>query len=238
MSFFAVLIASLLGSAHCVGMCGGIIACCIGQSELSSRLTQVLYHLGRLFTYLILGALAGYLGQTVDHWGDLLGIQRIAAIGSGILLIASGVIKLLRSNTRLGPNKFSALTTGSKFLTTLYALVFRSAKLPNWGLRAFLIGALSTLLPCGWLYSFVAVAAGSSSAFNGTLIMLAFWLGTVPALSFFGSVTGVLTGRAQRYIPSVTATLLIVAGLFALSTRMPGTVHHHSHHHVHHVTQG
>jgi sulfite exporter TauE/SafE len=86
--------------------------------------------------------------------------------------------------------------------------------------RAGATGLLTTLLPCGWLYAFVAVAAGSGSAFNGAATMVFFWLGTIPALTVLGAVTQRLAIRYGSRIPVAMATVVVVFGLLTIAGRI------------------
>jgi uncharacterized protein len=85
--------------------------------------------------------------------------------------------------------------------------------------RGLGIGMLTTLLPCGWLWTFVLLAAASASVLSGTLIMAVFWAGSVPILS--GVALGVrsLLGPLQRHAPRLASIVLIAAGVFTLTHR-------------------
>ena len=82
--------------------------------------------------------------------------------------------------------------------------------------RAWSIGALSGLLPCGWLYAFVAVAAATGTPWMGALVMAAFWLGTLPLLAAFGMGIRRALPSVERKLPQWTAVLMVVAGLYVL----------------------
>ena len=85
--------------------------------------------------------------------------------------------------------------------------------------RAATIGLLSALLPCGWLYAFAVIAAGTASAAWGAAVMTAFWLGTVPVLASLGVGVQALTGTLGRRIPLATALLLVALGLYTIAGR-------------------
>ena len=94
--------------------------------------------------------------------------------------------------------------------------------------RAFLIGVATTLLPCGWLYTFVVVAGGTGSAPLGAYVMLVFWVGTLPMLTMVVAGAGHLLGPLARRMPIATAMIVLVLGLLSIAgkLRMP-TVHTH-----------
>ncbi|HCT45069.1 MAG TPA: sulfite exporter TauE/SafE family protein, partial [Phycisphaerales bacterium] len=92
----AVLSASLLGSLHCAGMCGGLMFFALGsdqeQAKGSRTKLQCAYHGGRMLTYTLLGVIAGTIGQAIDFGGSYLGLQRGAAIFAGVMMIGFGII--------------------------------------------------------------------------------------------------------------------------------------------------
>jgi hypothetical protein len=101
-------------------------------------------------------------------------------------------------------------------------------------LRALVIGLLSTLLPCGWLYMFVAPAAATGSPAGGALVMAAFWAGTLPVMAGLGLLAQRALGPLRRRLPVVTAAALVVIGLLTLTGKMNAparcTMHHGSGH--------
>jgi uncharacterized protein len=87
------------------------------------------------------------------------------------------------------------------------------------GSRAFGIGFFTTFLPCGWLYVFALVAAGTGHVLSGALVMFAFWIGTIPALTSLIAGTGILSKYTSSLIPIGTALLLVTTGAFTASGR-------------------
>ena len=86
--------------------------------------------------------------------------------------------------------------------------------------RALTIGLVTALLPCGWLYAFVVIAAGTGSAAGGAAIMIACWLGTVPILFSLGAAVQALTGTVGRRLPLATAVLIVLLGLGTIAQRL------------------
>ncbi|CAD74749.1 MAG TPA: sulfite exporter TauE/SafE family protein [Rhodopirellula baltica] len=216
----AVVTASLLGSMHCVGMCGPLAIWASGAGEKQPKSTVIwsttLYHLGRLSTYVLAGLIAGTIGNLVEIGGETLGIQLAAARVVGSIMMGLGIWKLwqivsVRSNAPkpITPSRIGGL------LVRLRPLIF---KLPVGG-RALAIGMLTTLLPCGWLYLFALVAAGTGQTLNGGLVMAAFWLGTVPALTALIAGTQSLSRRFTKFIPTAAAATLIITGGYTASGR-------------------
>jgi uncharacterized protein len=94
----AVFVASLLGSFHCACMCGPIAIWSSGTGSTQSTKMHIVkisgYHLGRLITYLILGAIAGLAGTAVGYVGETAGVQSAAARVAGVTMIAMGLWRL------------------------------------------------------------------------------------------------------------------------------------------------
>lgn len=205
-------------------MCGGFVALCTQQS--APLQSQAAYHIGRLTTYMILGAFAGYFGTTLDSLGEQFGITHVATLVTGILLILAGITGLLKLNV-------SILKTG--FFQRLQTLQRRM--LPDRSsviLYPFSIGACSTFLPCGWLYSYVAVAAGRASIPESMLVMFVFWVGTVPVLAMIGSISNVIFSPLAKYAPIIASLLLLLAGAFSIRSHLIATEHCAEHQHEHH----
>jgi hypothetical protein len=86
--------------------------------------------------------------------------------------------------------------------------------------RAALIGALTTLLPCGWLYAFAATAAGTARPLSGAGVMAVFWLGTLPMMATLGLGARRMLGPLAARLPVATSILLLIAGLATVAGRM------------------
>ncbi len=86
-------------------------------------------------------------------------------------------------------------------------------------IRAWLTGLVTTLLPCGWLYVFVATAGGAGSVRGGMLVMAAFWLGTVPALVAVGLGAQRLFAPLRVRLPMLSPAIVLVMGLLTISGR-------------------
>ncbi|RMF74072.1 MAG: sulfite exporter TauE/SafE family protein, partial [Planctomycetota bacterium] len=86
--------------------------------------------------------------------------------------------------------------------------------------RALLIGLLSTLLPCGWLYAFAVTAAGTASPVAGAATMAVFWVGTLPVLISLGVGVQKLSGALGRRLPLLTSLALVVVGVLCIAGRV------------------
>lgn len=205
--------ASLLGSVHCAGMCGGFVAMAgDGVSGSARAVTQLTYNAGRLVSYLTLGAIAGAVGHAVDLAGRAAGVGRFAAVLSGSIMILWGLGALLETQ---GVPVLRARLALPKRLTQ--ALASLRSRPPIW--RALALGLLTTLLPCGWLYAFAMSAAGTGSASNGALVMAAFWAGNAPVLLGLGVLLSAAVGRVRRHVPVLSAAVIFGIGLFTVTVR-------------------
>ncbi len=228
----SVLGASLLGSPHCAAMCGGFVCFFSGQQDARpSRLTHVAYHAGRLVSYSLLGLAAGMAGAGFDLAGRLAGFQRPAAVAAGLLLILWGLAKLAAA-AGIGRRATAAPAGFQRLFTRAIALLADKPPI----VRALSIGLLTALLPCGWLYVFVATAASTGSGPGGALVMAAFWAGTVPVLAGVGALAQRAAGPLRARLPVLTAALLVVLGVLTVAGKFqPAHASHppaaaHDHH--------
>jgi sulfite exporter TauE/SafE len=188
--YLVIFVAGFLGSFHCIGMCGGF-ACALGRDPRGGALTaqrHLLYNLGRLTTYCFLGALAGALGEALfgpdGVAGTLDAAERILAVVAGALMIAMALqfFGLLQ-----GFHRAAAGLGGSGLALALRNLLAtRSRAAP------VALGVFNGFLPCPLVYAFAAQAASTAAPLPGFLVMLAFGLGTFPAMLLMGGVGRVL----------------------------------------------
>jgi sulfite exporter TauE/SafE len=220
LGYLAIAGASLVGSAHCAAMCGGFVAAYAGNSGGSAperALSHAAYNGGRLVTYAALGAVAGALGAALDLAGRAAGVAQIAAVATGIVLLVTGAAgfaprpRLVKLRSR-APNRSGGLL--SRVL-----LRARGQRAP---IRALLLGLFTTLLPCGWLYAFVAYSAAAGGAGAGALSMAAFWLGSLPVMLGVGVSLQSLSARLLQRLPRFRSALLLLAGVLTLVFRFQG----------------
>ncbi|MBF0183566.1 MAG: sulfite exporter TauE/SafE family protein [Magnetococcales bacterium] len=209
LELWMIFLTALLGSGHCIGMCGGIAASCTLASGLYSwrgRLLLPLYYsLGRVGTYLLLGALSGWLGSLQLLYarpGELRGLPMLLA---GLFMVWVG----LRTMGLFGGDDF---ISGWGWLRVVSQRVAQAT--PGW--RALGMGVLTGLLPCSLHWAFQAQALASASLLSGVLILFAFALGTLPSMLAFAMLTSWLDGPTRRRIVQAAGLLMVVMGLMSL----------------------
>jgi uncharacterized protein len=201
--------AGILGSSHCLGMCGPF-ALVLGAASKNARHNawrQSLYSLGRLFTYVFLGVVAGFGGeQLAQRVPGYINAPAILAVIAGLYLIYQGLLAVGVIRQRIVPGKGCGA-----------ASLFRTLLTTTSGKDAFLAGLFTGLLPCGLLYGMLALAASTHHALAGGASMLVFGLGTVPAMLLAGSAGTVLSVSARRRVFAVAAWCLVIAGAVSVA---------------------
>ena len=201
----------LLGSFHCIGMCGPIaLALPVHQySSIKKHLGIFSYNFGRITTYAFLGLLFGLLGQSFFIGG----FQQLLSISIGALLLIS--VLLTQTKWFKMPGIGFIYVFVSKVKQQLGNLFNKK------GLHfLFLIGLLNGLLPCGLVYLGIAGSIATGNYMKGAQFMFYFGLGTIPvmyAVAFLGQFITLkyrnYIHRTMPYVVSVMAILLIVRGL-------------------------
>lgn len=215
----AVLIASVVGSPHCAGMCGGLMLFALGADRDQAKgrrvRLQLAYHGGRLISYIALGATAGAVGAAVDFGGRFAGVQRGAAVFAGVLMIAFGLTLLARA-AGIRTGRFRMPKPAAQLMERAHRFAFTLRPTS----RALTIGLLTALLPCGWLYAFAFTAAGTASPLWGAAVIAAFWVGTVPLMALLGTGFQLLTGRLHAHLPMLTGLVVTAVGIYTAMGRL------------------
>ncbi|NJD10504.1 MAG: sulfite exporter TauE/SafE family protein, partial [Gemmatimonadetes bacterium] len=196
----AAFVMGLMGSGHCLGMCGGFAAACARP-----RWSVLLWNAGRLTTYAVLGAIGGLAGGAVP------GPRWLPVVVSLVLLVwfAAALAELV-------PQPRLALPGLVRAGTTL-------ARREGPGSR-YLFGVATGLLPCGMVYAALALAIAGGAPLLGAAAMVAFGLGTAPALTLLG--VGVQQFAARGLWQRRTLALLVLlAGLWSIARRPAHPMH-------------
>jgi len=209
-----------VGSLHCLGMCGPLVMAYSLHIRKPGmhRLTEVpsfwlnglahhlSFHLGRLFTYGLLGALAASFAHLASFNQFFAGLRSGLTLMGGILIILLGLVLLKILPLPLSPASISA-TPGSFFARSLPPL-FRSQRLVS----KIALGFLTGFLPCMLSWAMVIKAATTANLLAGFLTMAFFGLGTVPALFFTGFSASLLSLKVRFLGERVAAISLIGMG--------------------------
>lgn len=236
----AALLAGLLGSGHCLGMCGPIAAlpgaALPGPGVSKPMRRQVsrtlLYNSGRLLSYATIGALFGGLGRALGSAALIAQWALVLRVGMGIILLLIG-LQIVLPRLRANPLSRSMEWIGSHFWRRL-APIARRLQPGERTSHLFALGLLWGWLPCGLVYSMLALAAVSGSAINGATTMIAFGIGTLPALVGIGVASRGMSILRRPNTQRVVGAALIASGLWIAamplqhSLMMPGSHQHHA----------
>ncbi|HEX2926822.1 MAG TPA: sulfite exporter TauE/SafE family protein [Ruminiclostridium sp.] len=209
MGYGVLFFIGLLTSLHCVAMCGGInLSVCVqykasdGGSKLDKLKPSILYNLGRVISYTIVGGIVGGIGSVVSFSGTAKGI---VAIISGVFMVIMGINML---------NIFPALRKLNPRMPKIFA---RKVHENSGNHGPLVVGLLNGLMPCGPLQAMQIYALGTGSAMAGALSMLLFSLGTVPLMFGFGAISSFLSSKFTHRMMKVSAVLVLILGIIMLN---------------------
>lgn len=210
MELLLIFVGGVLGSSHCVGMCGGF-ALSLGAGAphwLANLGKQITYSCGRIFTYGVAGGIFGYGGWRISReLPSIVQAQAVVSLVAGAFLImqgllAAGVVRWPRRGRPANPCLASGFL--GPFLAT-----------PGWG-NAFLAGVLTGFLPCGLVYAYLALATSAREVPAGAMRMAAFGLGTVPLMVLTGTGGSLLSLAARRQVYRAAAWCVVLTGALSV----------------------
>lgn len=224
LSYTTAFLLGLLGSAHCIGMCGGIVnalSFAIPEQQRNVRqVTPILlsYNLGRIFSYVVAGAIVGLLGGWLQQTGSAAAFTlRIVA---GLMLVAMGFYlagwwRGLTYLEKMGGYLWQYLQpVGNRLMPV--------TRLP----QAIVLGIIWGWLPCGLVYSTLTWSATSASWQQSAIVMLCFGLGTLPALLLTGMFAHQVKVWTQKTtIRNLAALLIIGFGIWTIAWPMSHARH-------------
>ncbi|ARA92507.1 hypothetical protein AWN76_004535 [Rhodothermaceae bacterium RA] len=207
-----IFLAGLLGSAHCVGMCGGFALAIANAQDRAAglHLHQLAYYTGKTLTYALLGAVVGGIGAVLG--ATMTAVQNGLSLFAGLvmILIGLGLMGVLRRFEGTGVlAKLPGLQRGM-------ALFMRRHTVGG----TFGLGLLNGLLPCGLVYGLLARAAATGSVTAGALTMAVFGVATIPAL-YVLALSGFLMQPLWRSRLNVVSGLVVI--LLGIITVLRGT---------------
>ncbi len=206
MGFGMLFVIGLMTSVHCIAMCGGInVSQCLSENKKFSGLYPVMYNLGRVVSYTVIGFVLGFAGMLFGT-GENLGVSSII---QGLIKSFAGIYMVIMGVNMLG------FVPQIKRLTFHFPNFIGKFRVKN--SQPFVVGLLNGFMPCGPLQSIQLVALATGNPFTGGLSMFAFSLGTVPLMLGLGSLVSVLGKRFTDRMMTVGAVLVTVMGLAMVS---------------------
>jgi len=208
-----VFTTGLVGSAHCVGMCGGFVLMYsveVGAGGRPSPSAHAAFNLGRIFTYSVVGGVMGLVGSFVETAGAIKGVQGLALLLAGGLMILMA-LNLIGVLGRPGLIDSAGLSGSGPFRSAFLKIM--SLKGP---LATLALGLLLGFIPCGLSYTMEIKAASSGGFWQGASLMAVFGLGTAPAMFGLGFVSSALAAKLRERIYKVAAVLVLLMGVQAV----------------------
>lgn len=212
--FISLITIAFLGSVgHCIGMCGGIVIAYSSAKidakspKVAQAIAHLIYSLGRVTTYVALGAIFGAIGGVI-------GMNNIAIAA---LTITAGIVMILTGLSLIGKLNFLTKLEHSFSKATWYQNIFRKT-IASKGLSSFyILGLLNGLLPCGLVYFFAVAAASTGSPFWGAVVMLIFGLSTIPSLFTLGFFSGLFTkGNLRKTMMTLASIIVMLYGVYTI----------------------
>lgn len=229
-TFLAALTAGLVGTAHCLGMCGGIAAA-LGMNARSAApgrggaaFYSILFGVGRICGYMVIGALAGLLGQRFAAAVDVPTWSAITRIATGVMLLLIG-LQVAFSLRLLAPIEQG----GARIWARIAPLArrFIPVRGPH---HALALGLLWGWLPCGLVYSVVLLAMLAGNPLESALLMGAFGLGTLPSMVGVSLSSAQFGWSAPRgRLRRAAGIVLVVFGLWTAAMPLQHMVGGHQH---------
>ena len=198
------LLTGLVGSLHCIGMCGPIaVALPLGNKGWGYRIFGgVTYNVGRIISYAILGAVFGLLGKGIE----MAGLQKWASILIGLIMVLSVVFPALFK----GKIKIEQVFFGyAGKMIGKFRKLFTISSIPS----LFLIGILNGFLPCGLVYVAIAGAINTNSFYDGIIFMILFGLGTLPVMLAIPLLGNMIGQKVRRKFSGVLNVFIVILGL-------------------------
>ncbi len=224
----SAFVAGALGSTHCVAMCGGLATALGTQRQGTDRSGPLLYQLGRIASYGTAGAVVGSFGAAAGFAFEASRWSEILRLGTALVVVLIGLNMALGPRSR-GPWLRAPERWGGRVWRRIAPLASRLPAQP--ALRALTLGMLWGWLPCGLVYSVLLAAAFAGGAIAGGATMLAFGLGTLPAmlgLSYAGGRFAPPRATLARLLGSV----IVACGLWTASMPIASLFGVHPHVHM------
>lgn len=227
MTLFSAALMGFIGSIHCVGMCGGIVSALAMGAGNRPRSTILLYVIayngGRILSYALAGALAGFLSA------QLFQLVPGESGQNAVRWFFAGFTVALGFYLTGWWRGFAVLESmGGKLWATLQPFSKKLFPIDN-PIKALCCGVVWGWLPCGMVYAALAWSLTSGSSVAGALMMAAFGFGTLPTLLFVGATARFLKNPTLRHrLAASMGIVLIAGGFYMLISPIFHSVHLHT----------
>lgn len=207
LSYWAAFMVGLLGSGHCLGMCGGLISAFfikVGAGKTAPFPAILAYHLARISVYAVIGLLAALLGAALVSTGHL-------GLAQGVLQIVAGALVILLGLDLLGlsPIRNAYGFAPIAWLRRQFADATRKGPIVG----SLIGGAINGLMPCSMTMAMAVKATTAPSPPEGMLLMFAFGVGTLPSMLSASVLFGKLGPRLRGALLKAAALTVIVLGI-------------------------
>ncbi len=214
----SVFLMGLLGGTHCLGMCGGVVGMLSAniapqtkQNHAQLARLHLHYNLGRILSYVLMGAVFGLLGTILSQGLQLSVFDQLLRVFSGVLMVLVGLYIGAWSSQIQYLERL-----GGKLWSKLQPLTQRFMPVSS-GKNAFFLGLLWGGIPCGLVYGALSFSMLSGTVLDGAMIMLAFGLGTLPALLLMASMAERLASWVRNpWVRKLSGAVIIALGVSAM----------------------
>ncbi|CZE48970.1 sulfite exporter TauE/SafE family protein [Campylobacter geochelonis] len=203
-----VPMAFFVSFGHCLGMCGGFVMAysvkLAKKSKFEAFYYSLSFHISRVFAYVLLGFIAGYFGSIFAFSSQIMGYVKFAI---GLFLVVLGVALIKRG-------ELLKFIENDKIWKKFFAKPTKFAMQESSFGSFVLLGFLNGFLPCGVVYTFLAMAIMSGSAIKGAFIMVIFGISTIPSMLGLSFVTNLLNLKLKQIMLYISAILIIAFGIY------------------------
>jgi len=203
---YTALMLGLMGSFHCIGMCGPIALSIPLQGKTFGQklFGGLLYNIGRTIMYGVMGGIFGLIGQGFH----LIGFQQWISIAMGAFMIIAVIIPSITHKLNI--------SIGDSFASKIRTAIQKLFTVKSYG-GLFLLGVANALLPCGLVYMAIAGSIGTGSAVLGITFMVLFGLGTIPIMLGISLAGNMISLSVRKKINKIIPYIVVIVGaLFIL----------------------
>lgn len=210
----------LLGSLHCIGMCGPLaIAGLSNINKSAAKLRQtLLYNFGRTTSYMAIGLVFGLLGNSIAFAG----FQRVLSVSLGVVLV---FLFLFSISPERMTDSIPLLRNWYRFIVNKISTLLRQKD----GVNGFAFGVANGLLPCGLVYLAIAGALSLGNITESLVFMLLFGVGTFPAMILVIFMTDVISVKNRKIISNMYPAISLMLGIYLIYrgfvTNLPLEIH-------------